>query len=45
MSYGDQFLVVNNGDGTINVIDLLKGGRISSLKISIKPVTGLAFVK
>ena len=44
MSYGDQFLVVNNGDGTVNVIDLRKG-RTSSLKIGSTPVSGIAFVK
>jgi DNA-binding beta-propeller fold protein YncE len=43
MSYGDQFLVVNNNtDGSISVIDLVKG------TVSTTPVggtsSGIAFV-
>jgi len=44
MSYGDQFLVVNNSDGTVNVIDLQQK-KISSVKIGTSPVSGIAFVK
>jgi YVTN family beta-propeller protein len=44
MSYGDQFLVVNNGDGTVTVIDL-RQKKISSVKIGSTAVSGIAFVK
>ncbi len=44
MSYGDQFLVVNNGDGTVSVINL-RQKKISSVKIGSTAVSGIAFVK
>lgn len=44
MSYGDQFLVVNNSDGTISVIDLVTQ-KVSSVQIGSGPVSGIAFVK
>ena len=44
MSYGDQFLVVNNSDGTVSVIDLVKQ-KVSSTQAGTGPVSGIAFVK
>jgi DNA-binding beta-propeller fold protein YncE len=44
MSYGDQWLVVNNADdGTISVVDLQKNAVVTSAKLGTA-VSGIAFV-
>jgi DNA-binding beta-propeller fold protein YncE len=45
MSYADQFLVVNNnGEGSISVIDLMKGAVVTTQLGGNSLPSGIAFV-